>query len=349
MNSKKLQQEFDSNQLDAVIAEDYQTRLWYSKIITSDGFIVIEKNSATLFVDSRYIEYAQNNAKNVDVVLLKKDALKKFLEQKNYQKIGFFSNYLNFNNLEKLKGFLPNAEFVPINGQNARIIKTNDEISKIQKAIDISLQAFEKAKLYLIEGITEKEVAAKLNYLMKRMGANKESFDEIVAFGANSAEPHHHPTDKKLESGHIVKMDFGALYQGYCADITRTFFFEPENPKNDPKLKEILQIVEEAAQKGRDAVKPGIKASEIDDICRSYIKSKGYGDFFLHSTGHGLGIDIHELPNVSFNKENDFILEPGMVLTVEPGIYIEGVGGARIEDDVLVTETKSKVLTRKNG
>ena len=140
----------------------------------------------------------------------------------------------------------------------------------------------------------------------------------------------------------MVTIDFGAKYNGYCADITRTFIYEDQG---NAKYKEILDIVEEAARLGREAVKPGVKASEIDSICRSYIKSKGYGDFFVHSTGHGLGIDVHEFPYVS--TTSDITLEPGMIITVEPGIYVEGIGGARIEDDVLVTPTGNKVLSRK--
>ena len=177
---------------------------------------------------------------------------------------------------------------------------------------------------------------------MVRKGAEKEAFDSIVAFNTSTAEPHHHSSDKQLKKGDMVTIDFGAKYNGYCADITRTFIYEDQG---NAKYKEILDIVEEAARLGREAVKPGVKASEIDSICRSYIKSKGYGDFFVHSTGHGLGIDVHEFPYVS--TTSDITLEPGMIITVEPGIYVEGTGGARIEDDVLVTSTGNKVLSRK--
>lgn len=341
---------FEEKQLDAIISEDFQTRLWYADVMTTDGYLIIEKNNAYLFVDSRYIEYAKNNAKNVEVILLKKDVLADFLANKNYQRIGYLANYLTDEILTRIKGFSPNSEFLAIDGKTLRIKKSEQEIAKIQKAVDISLEAYEKVKPFLTIGITEKEIAAKMNYIMKRLGADKESFDEIIAFGPSSAEPHHHPTDRKLENGDIIKMDFGAWYQGYSADITRTFIHEidvesPHNPQ-DPKLAEILEIVKTAAKMGRDAVKPGILSSEIDKICRDYISSQGYGSFFAHSTGHGLGIDVHEQPNVSSNTNNSFVLKPGMVITVEPGIYIPGLGGARIEDDVLVTETGRRVLSR---
>ena len=349
MDRSKLDAAFKEHQFDAIISEAPQTRLWYAKVQTSDGWLIIEPKKATLFVDGRYYEYAKAHAQNVDVKLLAKDELKAFLEKKAFKKIAVEEDYLNLmqkNRIETMTG-LTADQIVLLNGQTLRIVKTKDEIAKLQKAVDISLDAFESVKSYLKEGITEKEIDHKLNYLMKRLGAEKEGFDNIVAFGPNTAMPHHHPTDRKLANGDIVTIDFGAQYEGYTADITRTFVFRTKDtdPTIDPKLIEILTIVEAAAQKGRDAIKPGVKASEIDKICRDYIKEKGYGNFFVHSTGHGIGIDVHEFPRVSYLDET--VLEEGMVITVEPGIYIESVGGARIEDDVLVTKDGHQVLSRK--
>lgn len=345
MNSKKIFDIFETYKVDAIISESPQTRYWYSKISTTDGWLIIEPKSATLFVDGRYIEYATKNAKNVSVQLLANNSLQQWLKDKKFQKIAIEADYLTVQNKIKIKDMLKISDesIIPINGQKLRIIKTEEEISKIQKAIDISLESFDKIQLFLKEGITEKEVQHKLEYIMVRSGAEKEAFDSIVAFGESTAEPHHHSSDRRLKKGDIVTIDFGAKFEGFCADITRTFIFEDQ--KLNPKYNEILEIVEEAARLGRQAVRPGIKASEIDDICRSYIASKGYSNFFLHSTGHGLGIDVHEFPYVS--KLSDIVLEEGMVITVEPGIYIEGIGGARIEDDLLVTNDGAKVLSRK--
>lgn len=345
MNSKKILDIFEMYKVDAIISESPQTRYWYSEISTTDGWLIIEPKSATLFVDGRYIEYATKNAKNVSVQLLVNNSLQQWLEDKKFQKIAIEADYLTVQNKIKIKDMLKidDESIIPINGQKLRIIKTEEEILKIQKAIDISLESFDKVQLFLKEGITEKEVQHKLEYIMVRSGAEKEAFDSIVAFGESTAEPHHHSSNKKLKKGDIVTIDFGAKFEGFCADITRTFIFEDQ--KLNPKYNEILEIVEEAARLGRQAVRPGIKASEIDDICRSYITSKGYSNFFLHSTGHGLGIDVHEFPYVS--KLSDIVLEEGMVITVEPGIYIEGIGGARIEDDLLVTSDGAKILSRK--
>lgn len=345
MISQKLFDALKEKKADAIISESQQTRKWYTDISTSDGWLIIESNKeATLFVDGRYIEYAKNNAKNVKVNLLKKDSFQKWLIDKKFKKIAIESDYLTVEKRDFLKKIFQESKtsITTINAQKFRIVKSNEEVNDVQKAIDISLESFEVLKSYLKEGITEKELQHKLEYIMVRKGAEKEAFDSIVAFSESTAEPHHHSSDRQLKKGDMVTIDFGAKYNGYCADITRTFIYEDQG---NEKYKEILEIVEEAARLGREAVKPGIKASKIDSICRSYIKSKGYGNFFVHSTGHGLGIDVHEFPYVS--ATSDIILEPGMIITVEPGIYVEGLCGARIEDDVLVTSTGNKVLSRK--
>lgn len=348
MNSKELSKVFSKLKVDALISEAPQTRQWYAGIDTSDGWLIIEKDLATLFVDGRYLEYATNNAKNVEVKLLKDDSLKKWLKTKKFEKVAIEEDYLSVEKLNIIKKMIKidDSSIIPINSQKLRIIKSNEELSKIQKAIDISLESFDKLQIFIKEGISEKELKHKLEYMMVRHGAEKEAFDSIVAFAENTAEPHHHSSNKTLKKGDIVTIDFGAKFEGYCADITRTFIFEENQNENiNKKYREILNIVEEAAKLGRESVKPGIKASDVDKICRDYIASKGYSNFFVHSTGHGLGLDVHEFPYVS--SKSDIVLKEGMIITIEPGIYIEGIGGARIEDDVLVTIEGSKVLSRK--
>ncbi|WP_036464090.1 M24 family metallopeptidase [Mycoplasmopsis sturni] len=345
MDRKRLDLLFKNTKVDALISEAPQTRLWYANVQTSDGLIVIEKDKATLFVDGRYIEYAKAKAKNVEIILMQGDAVQQWFNKRKLNKIALEKNYLVKdweNRILKLTNLSSN-DVTWIDGQELRIVKSPEEVQKMQEVINISLKAYDEFIQWVKPGITEKEAAAKLNYLLKMHGADKEGFDEIIASAANSAEPHHHPTDKVIEDNSLLKVDFGALYQGYTADITRTSVIG-DRSKVNPELLKILQIVEEAAKKGRDFVKPGIKASEVDKVCRDYIIEKGYGDKFVHGTGHGLGIDVHELPYVS--SRGDFVLEPGMIITVEPGIYIEGLGGARIEDDVLVTEEGRIILSR---
>lgn len=346
MNRKYLDKDFTTHKLDVVISFAYQTRLWVSKINTSDGILFIEKNQNHLFVDSRYIEAARKNAQNAEIHLLNRENLNEFVKSKadSYKKIGLEKEYLTIGEFSRIKTWFKDAEFEQLSAHQWRILKTDDEVAKIQKAVDISLEAFEKSIPSLKAGMQEKEFDIILNSTMKTLGADKESFDSIIATGANSAMPHHRAGESKIISNDLLKIDFGALYKGYCADITRTIVFE-QQASLDPKKLEIFQIVQEAAQKGRQTVKPGIEVGLVDKACRDYIAEKGYGDKFVHSTGHGVGIDIHELPVVG--KDIKTILEPGMVITVEPGIYIEGFGGVRIEDVVLVTETGSKTLSRK--
>ncbi|MGY6172008.1 aminopeptidase P family protein [Candidatus Mycoplasma pogonae] len=344
MDTKYLDLTFKENKLDAIVTSSPQTRLWYSGVESSDGWIVIEKDKAYLFVDSRYIEYARAKARNVEVLLLSETPLKHFLADKNYKTIGIEGDYEVFNSVKNIETMSPNSKIVSISAQKLRLIKTPEEIAKLQKAIDISLAAYDDLVKTIQPGQTEREIDHKLNYLMKQKGSGKECFSSIVAAAHNSSKPHHHPTDETVKQGELLKIDFGATYEGFGADITRTFIVGGK--ANNPEAEKIYQIVEEAARRGRQAVKPGVTTGEIDKVCRDYIQAQGYGDKFLHSTGHGLGIDVHELPNVSYN--NPAVLEPGMVITVEPGIYIEGLGGVRIEDDVLVTETGSITLSRKN-
>lgn len=346
MDKKDLTTFVNDRKAQAIISMSEQTRVWYSSVQTSDGILVIETEKAYLFVDGRYTEYAQKNAENVEVLDIRD--FSKFLEKKQYQAVLLEKDYLKINDYEKLNQLLMKANEkvtkIFINGQELRIKKDAEELKKISKACDISLQAYKKVRSQLKVGVTENEIAALMTYEMKLLGADKESFDPIVAFGPSSAEPHHHPTKRKLKDGDIVKLDFGALYKGYSADITRTFFFG--TAKADKKeLKKILKIVEEAADLGIKAVKPGAYTDEIDKLVRDYIVAQGYGDKFVHSLGHGLGVDVHELPNLS--RVSRVKLEPGMVITVEPGIYLEGLGGARIENDILVTEKGYRVLSKE--
>ncbi|WP_338822570.1 aminopeptidase P family protein [Mycoplasmopsis felifaucium] len=346
MNTKRLNNLFKNNKVDALVSNTPQTRLWFSGVQTTDGIIIIEKNKAYLFVDGRYIEYCEKNAKHVEVRLLTGTSLKEFFAEKSYETVAFEKDYLIYEEFTSLMNFIKPKRVGWLKGQELRLQKCAEEKACLQKAVDISLAAYDELMQWVKPGMTEKEVAAYLNYLLKKHGADKEAFDEIVATGANAAEPHHHPTDAKLELGDVLKVDFGALYKGYCADITRTCILGGETKAKSDEMLKIINIVNQAAKLGRDAVKPGIKASVIDKICRDYIEAQGYGKYFVHSTGHGLGIDVHELPRVS--KISDYTLEPGMVITVEPGIYVPGLGGARTEDDVMVTDKSRYIFSRPN-
>lgn len=223
--------------------------------------------------------------------------------------------------------------------EKLRAVKDASEIELIREAARIADTTFDAVLGEIRTGMTEKEVAVLIDFTLRKLGADKESFDTIAAAGPNSACPHAHPTDAVLQTGQFLKMDFGAYYKRYASDITRTICLG----KPDKKQNEIYSIVLEAQLAAIDAIRPGRTGREIDAVARDYITSRGYGDNFGHGLGHALGIEVHDGPG--FSRTSDIVLEPGMVITVEPGIYIEGWGGVRIEDDIVVTGDGVEVLT----
>jgi Xaa-Pro dipeptidase len=218
--------------------------------------------------------------------------------------------------------------------------KDTSEISAMRKAVEIAQRALEKTIPSIQIGITERELASELTLQILRAGSDAEiPFSPIVASGPNSANPHAVPGGRTLEPGDLLIIDWGASYGGYISDITRTFSIG----NIDPELEKIFNIVLEANEAGRSASQPGIKAGEIDQAARAVIESAGYGEYFTHRTGHGIGMEGHEEPYIY--SGNELELQPGMTFTVEPGIYLPGRGGVRIEDDVLITEDSAESLT----
>ena len=222
-----------------------------------------------------------------------------------------------------------------------RLIKKDYEIENIKKATEISDIAFAETIKIVKAGMSEKDVAAHLEYIQRNLGAEDKSFNTIVASGYRSALPHGVASDKKIGNNELVTTDFGAYYNGYVSDVTRTFFV---GDKIEDKQREIYNIVLEANLLAIKHVKAGMKGSELDKIARDYIAGKGYGDNFGHGLGHGIGLEIHEAPTVS--PLGDIVLEENMLITIEPGIYIEGYGGVRIEDDVIVKKDGCVVLNK---
>lgn len=246
--------------------------------------------------------------------------------------------------LLEIQATLPGLDFVPFGGlvNNIRLLKTSDEIAKLEKAGSIVDQVFEIVLKSVKTGMTEMEIAAMMEFEMKKLGAARPAFPTIVGSGPNSAIPHHNTSERKVQLGEFLLLDFGAVYQGYCSDTTRTICLgQPTS-----KMQEIYHIVEAAQEIGVQAVKPGIKASEVDIAVRNYISGHGYGDYFTHRTGHGIGLEGHEEPYITLNS--DTVLKPGMAFSIEPGIYIEGDFGVRIEDIVVVTEHGCKRMNNSS-
>lgn len=223
-----------------------------------------------------------------------------------------------------------------------RLIKDEEEIKILRESCQIAAKAYEQLLPFIKTGCTEIFVSRKLEDLMQDMGAKCPSFDLIVAFGENSALPHHVTSERKLKDNEAVLIDFGCIYRGYCSDITRTFF----NGTPDEEFKKVYSIVQHAHDAGLKALKDGLKAKAADAVCRDIISDEGYGQYFIHSTGHGVGLEIHEAPALSVRADEKYELKAGMAVTIEPGIYLNGKFGIRIEDSALITKKGCEVLTK---
>jgi Xaa-Pro aminopeptidase len=234
------------------------------------------------------------------------------------------------------------AELVPTEGviEELRRVKDAGEIDRMAEAARIADEALAAVRPLLGQGVTEREVALGLDYEMRRLGAEGSSFETIVASGPNGAKPHARPTDRRIAPGELVVIDFGAIVDGYCSDMTRTLCVG--EPSDDTALR-MAAVVKESQREGVAAVKAGVRGRDVDGTCRAVIAEAGWGDAFIHGTGHGVGLEIHEAPRVA--STSDDVLAAGHVVTVEPGVYLAEHGGVRIEDTVVVTDEGCIVLT----
>jgi len=255
--------------------------------------------------------------------------------------LGFEAENLDVAQYQEVKKFLGSINFVSTTKliEELREIKEPEERTKIKKAVSITVQALKFAREILCPGLAEIEITAELERFVRYKGARTTSFETIVASGENSAFPHHLTSSRKLKKCDCLLIDIGVDYQGYKSDLTRTFFLG----KIPNKISKVYNIVRQAQVLAIDRIKPGVKICEIDRVARQYIAKQGYCGFFGHNLGHGIGLEIHELPTIS-NKNNS-ILQEGMVFTVEPAIYLPGEFGIRIEDDILVTKNGCEVLS----
>ncbi|MFC4409794.1 M24 family metallopeptidase [Chungangia koreensis] len=257
------------------------------------------------------------------------------------KKLGIEKSHLTVERLELLKSSFEKAEIVGFDDQlnQMRVIKDESELELMRKAAELADYAIEVGCREIAEGKTELEILMAIEFEMKRKGVYM-SFDTMVLSGPKAASPHGTPGDRKVQKGDFVLFDLGVVYKGYCSDITRTVAFGEPNEEQ----KVIYETVRKAEQAAVDAVKPGVLAKDLDKLARDIITEAGYGEYFTHRLGHGLGISVHEFPSVT--ATNEMALKEGMVFTIEPGIYKTGVAGVRIEDDVVVTKDGVEVLTK---
>ena len=335
--------------LDALLLTDSVNLGYVSGFTGSTAQVVITPSEALFITDARYTLRAQAECAGFEVIQTPAgsggygDALKSVLEARpGIKQLGFEANAVTVSQFEKFQALLPELQWVPTSDlvETLRLVKDESEIALIKNAITVAETAMEQVKPLLTPGTREQDFALELEFAMRKLGASGAAFDTIVASGTNGAHPHHHAGPRPLVSGDFVTIDWGATVNGYNSDITRTYAIGAVTEKQ----RDIYAIVLEAQRRAIAAITPGKTGKEIDAVARDYITEQGYGEAFGHSLGHSLGRSVHDGPGFSVRSET-LILSPGMVMTVEPGIYLEGWGGLRLEEDVLVTEDGCEILT----
>lgn len=337
----------EGESVEALLIIKPENRQYISGFRGTTAMLLITEKKALLITDFRYLEQAQVQAPFFEVIQSAQasfETLVRLIRENNIKKLGFEGDFLTYKQYKELGEELSGVELVSLVGivEELRMIKNLQEVTQIKKAVDLADKAFEHILGYLKPGISEQDVALELEYYMKKNGAEKLSFDSIIASGPRSSLPHGVASSRVLEWGDFVKMDFGCVYQGYCSDMTRTVVLGEASSKQ----REIYQIVLAAQLAALEALAPGRTGKEMDSIARKIITDKGYGENFGHGLGHGVGLEIHEKPALAFRDET--ILQPGMVVTIEPGIYLSGWGGVRIEDLAIITSTGKEILTKSS-
>ncbi len=313
---------------------------------TGEGLLVLLPGLLSIVTDFRYTEQAQSQAPDFTVHMTSptvphEEVAAGLVAQAGIETLAFEDDEVTVRGLQALEKHMPSVKLVPQNrkAEQLRVVKDEGEIALIEKACEISCRAFDHILGFIKPGLTELEVRFELENALYRFGGEKLSFDTIIATGANGSLPHAIPGKRVIEKGHMVTMDFGARYGGYCADITRTVAVGTL----DDKQRRVYETVLQAQLRALDAIRPGAACREVDRVARTFIDEAGYKGRFGHGLGHSLGLDVHEEPR--FNTTSEATLEKGIVITDEPGIYLPGQCGCRIEDTVLVTADGCRRLT----
>lgn len=345
----RLRQLMAQEGVEALWVRQEENIRYLSGFTGGSGQLLITVEAQFLLTDGRFTEQVREEAPGFQVVELENypwEQLGAILAAAGVENLHFEAEYLTYAAYEE---FMARArewprpvKLVPSKGlvERLRLNKDRDEVELLQQAVDLADAGFNHLLKFLRPGISERDIALELEYFLGKQGSQGSSFTTIIASGPRSALPHGVASGRVLQPGDLVVMDFGAIYGGYHSDLTRTVALAPV----DAEWFQVYNIVLQAQRLGIAAVRPGREGREIDAAAREYIAAAGYGEYFRHGLGHGVGLAVHEGPTLS--SRSDTILTPGMVVTVEPGVYIPGRGGIRIEDVVLVQEEGSRVLSR---
>ncbi len=328
-----------AGKVDSIIIKNPVIIRYITGFTGDSSLLYIDRLKGVLITDGRYTEQAKREIKIFKVLEYKGSIWAAAAElAKNSQIVGFDGNAFSYTDVIEFQKLLVDATLKNLNLDDIRMVKDKKELNFLLDAARIADSAFTSILNDIKPGCTEISLASRLEYYMRVLGSEKNSFDTIVASGERSALPHGMPTDRVIENGDFITFDFGAVYHGYHSDMTRTVVLGIA----DSWHKEIYAIVEEAQRLGMKSAKVGMKGKELDTIVRDHISQRGYGKYFIHGLGHGVGLEIHEMPTISKSGETELLA--GMVFTIEPGIYIPGKGGVRIEDTVVLTEEGARAL-----
>ncbi len=343
---KRLQSVLPRENLDLLLVNFLPHVRYLSGYTGSNGLILLSPDVCVFLTDFRYKDQAKQQVTNMTVKVVERELFSSLTDLPQVQekriKLGFEAQYLNYKTYQTLKSRLPECLMIPTEKlvESLTVTKDSGEVARIRKAVEITDCVFSEILDFIKPGTTELDLAAEIEYRMKKRGSSTPYYQTIVASGKRSALPHGIASSKRIRKNEFVTLDFGAVYDGYTADLTRTVMVGKANPRQ----KRIYSTVLKAQKLAIGRARGGVKACDLDRTARQVIKRAGFGKYFGHGLGHGIGLQIHDNPAV--NPTNRQLLEPGMVVTIEPGIYIPNWGGVRIEDDILITQKGCRVLNR---
>jgi len=342
----KVRRILKRQQLDGLLVTHFPNVTYLTGFTGDDSYLVLHRQGQTLVTDSRYTTQLEDECPGLDLYVRRSSesmdkAVAKVVRRAKLGKLGIEANCIAVGFRDRLADHLKRTELVATSDlvEQLRMIKDSQEVAQIRRAVRVAERALEVVRASLRPDETEKQIAARLEYQMRLFGADASSFRPIVAVGPRAALPHASPGERTVGSSGVLLIDWGAELGGYKSDLTRVLLTD----RIPPKLERIYRVVFTAQSKAIAAIRPGVTASEVDRVARAYIERAGYASRFGHGLGHGIGLEVHEAPRLG--PDRPLVLKPGMVLTIEPGIYLPGFAGVRIEDDVLVTRSGHEVLS----